>query len=69
MKARLYIDTVTNAVLVAVNPDTLSDGSVAWNLNIGSHSIPCCSEGHADAAFNQIVVALSAATNEKVKTY
>lgn len=64
MKARIYIDKGTP--LFASEPETLSDGSVVWNIHIrGGDVIGCLSEKAADQAINLIGQALTIAAGEK----
>jgi len=63
MKARLYIDRGTP--LVSTWPETLTDGSTVWNLNLrGGEVIPCVTERAADEAFAFMVQAVKTATGE-----
>lgn len=67
MNAKLYADTVTDLPLLEETSETLSDGSVVWNLIWDSkHVIPCISEKHADKAFDAIAAALKKSTNDNV---
>lgn len=71
MIQRVYIDKGMPFAWVA--SETLTDGSVAWNLHFrgtesghrDSDMIPCASEKRADEAFILIAAALHAATGEK----
>ena len=67
MKAKLYVDTVAAEPLLAIQEETLSDGSKVFNLCFkGFESIPCIDEDEADRAFDAIASALKAATNDNV---
>lgn len=64
MKTRIYIDKGTP--FAAVDPETLSDGSVVWNLHIrGGESIACVNEKAADKAADLIAEALTVAAGER----
>lgn len=63
MIAKLYIDKGTP--LVALHPETLSDGSQAWNLHFrGGETINCLDEKRGDRAFEMIRVGLKEATGQ-----
>ena len=64
MKTRIYIDK--GAPLAAVDPETLSDGSVVWNIHIrGGETITCVNEKAADRAAYLIAEALTVAVGER----
>lgn len=66
MRSELYADTINDLPLLAVEPETLSDGSIVWNLEWRELVIPCISEDHARKAFARIAEALKGATNENI---
>lgn len=62
MIAKAYIDM--GEPLVSVHPETLTDGSVAWNLHIrGGEVVHCPNERAADDAFACISKGLQIATS------
>lgn len=65
MNSKLYIDK--GAPLVSVHPETLSDGSQAWNLYVRGEEdpIPCLSEDRAERCLAMIADALTVATGER----
>lgn len=64
MKTRIYIDK--GAPFAAVEPETLSDGSVVWNIHFrGGEVIACTDEKAADKAADMIAEALTAAAGER----
>jgi hypothetical protein len=63
MIAKIYIDK--GEPFCASHPETLTDGSVVWNLHFrGGETIHCKSEAACDVAFNMIDEALLRATGE-----
>lgn len=64
MIAKIYIDK--GEPLVSVHPETLTDGSIVWDMHIrGGETIHCLTEARADAALNLIAQALELAVGEK----
>jgi len=65
MTSKIYIDK--GAPLAAIHPETLSDGSQAWNLYIRGELdyIPCISEIAAEKCLAMIADALTVATGER----
>lgn len=67
MNAKLYIDK--NVPFMALEPQTLSDGSVVWDLffpDCGRERvIHCTTEKTANAAFMMIAEAIKTASGER----
>jgi hypothetical protein len=70
MKAKLYIDTITDTPILQIQEETLTDGSTVHNLVILNEiEIPCISESSADKAFERIHSALKKCTNDNVVVF
>lgn len=65
MTAKIYIDK--GCPIASIAPETLSDGSVAWNLHFrgDNDSVPCVSEKAAENALNLIAAAIKEATGHR----
>ncbi len=67
MTLNIYIDK--GKAIAGLHPETLSDGSTAWNLWLGRNGEPeqvyCTSEKAGEAAIALIAQALEAAVGEK----
>lgn len=59
MTALDYLDQAD----IRVKMETLSDGSIVYNLHIGEREFPCYSRRHADEALRHIAAALHNASN------
>lgn len=63
MKAKIYIDK--GEPFAAEWPETLTDGSIVWDIHFrGGEVVHCRDEKSADAALDQIAQALKTATGE-----
>lgn len=70
MKYKLYIDTVSNKPLLAIEEETLSNGSKVFNLKFtGFDAIHCINEKKAFVAFTEIASTIKQVTNENVVVF
>lgn len=56
MNSHIYIDK--GIPLVSLEPETLSDGSKAWNLHFGNRQFDCLDEKRGREAMMMIAAAL-----------